>query len=214
MILSATFPLLAFSLAAAHNVAAAPNAQQPRAPTSIPIIRRASGLPGKSPEEWEAVAAFLKGKYGGASPSSEKRSQSTIGMTNQNGDSSYFGRLSIGTPAQQFNVILDTGSACVCLYRFSADIFINLFFPETSGSPPAPASSEGPPGIRMARAAHRVAAQQATRSLLTLPPQLSPPTTHLPSPMVLARLQARSQLTLSPWVASPSKAKSWVSSTR
>lgn len=32
-------------------------------------------------------------------------------MTNQNGDSSYFGSLAIGTPPVSYNVILDTGSA-------------------------------------------------------------------------------------------------------
>ena len=120
MILSATF--LALSLAALHEVAAAPSARQPREPVSIPLVRRTSGLPGKSPEEWGAIADFLKGKYAPASPSSKRRSQSTIGMTNQNGDSSYFGRLSIGTPAQQFNVILDTGSAYVTLALFANSV--------------------------------------------------------------------------------------------
>ena len=113
MILSATFPLLVLSLAAVHDANAAPNPNQRRAPASIPLVRRTSGLPLKSPEEWGAAAEFLKGKYGPGGSSSKRRSQSTIGMTNQNGDSSYFGRLSIGTPAQQFNVILDTGSAYV-----------------------------------------------------------------------------------------------------
>lgn len=115
MILSATLPLLAYSLAAVHDVAAAPSAKQPRAPVSIPLVRRTSGLPGKTPAEWGAIADHLKGKYAPGGSSSKRRSQSTIGMTNQNGDSSYFGQLSIGTPAQQFNVILDTGSAYVTL---------------------------------------------------------------------------------------------------
>jgi cathepsin D len=113
MVFSPTLPILALSLAVVHHVTAAPNPNQRRAPVSIPLVRRTSGLPGKSPEEWGAVADFLKGKYASGSTSSKRRSQSTIGMTNQNGDSSYFGRLSIGTPAQQFNVILDTGSAYV-----------------------------------------------------------------------------------------------------
>jgi len=126
MILSATLPLLALSLAAVPDVTAAPSTMQRRAPASIPLVRRTSGLPGLTPEEWGAIANSLKSKYSAGGPSSSKRAQSTIGMTNQNGDSSYFGQLSIGTPPQPFNVILDTGSAYVCIASGLTEYLVHL----------------------------------------------------------------------------------------
>lgn len=216
--LSPTFPLLALSLAlpALHEVAAAPSARQPREPVSIPLVRRTSGLPGKSPEEWGAIADFLKGKYAPASPSSKRRSQSTIGMTNQNGDSSYFGRLSIGTPAQQFNVILDTGSAYVTL-ALEAHSFSNLFL-ETSGSQRLTANNKvllrilrSVVVIQLAHPTH-VPALQETHSTLPLPRHSNRSPGHSLSPMVRAKSPATSPVTTSPWVVSPSRTKSLVSS--
>lgn len=218
MILSATLPVLALSLAA---VTAAPNPNQRRAPVSIPLVRRTSGLPGKSPEEWGAIADFLKGKYAPGGSSSKRRSQSTIGMTNQNGDSSYFGRLSIGTPAQQFNVILDTGSAYVsqpAIHAFTANSVLVLFL-ATSGSPRATANNKALPKIPLSveiPTAHRtrVAALQATHSTPPLPQHTNPSPDNFLLPMVLAKSPASSPATTSRWVVSPSRTKSLVSSTR
>ncbi|KAF8801329.1 aspartic peptidase A1 [Phlegmacium glaucopus] len=51
----------------------------------------------------------LEAKYG--DDPLHKRATGTNLMTNQNGDSSYFGSLAIGTPPKSYSVILDTGSA-------------------------------------------------------------------------------------------------------
>jgi len=51
----------------------------------------------------------LMAKYGGRTTA--KRSTGTNLITNNGGDSSFFGSLAIGTPAVAFDVILDTGSA-------------------------------------------------------------------------------------------------------
>lgn len=45
--------------------------------------------------------------------SSTKRGQGSNSIVNQNADSTYFGTLAIGSPPVAFDVILDTGSACV-----------------------------------------------------------------------------------------------------
>ncbi|KAH7885800.1 aspartic peptidase domain-containing protein [Phlebopus sp. FC_14] len=87
-----------------------PNAY-PAAGQSIPLIRRAPSA--RSVEDWGVWAKnereALMAKYGAAPP--QRRSEGTNLLTNQNGDSSYFGSLAIGTPPVSFSVILDTGSA-------------------------------------------------------------------------------------------------------
>ncbi|KAG2011374.1 aspartyl protease [Coprinopsis cinerea AmutBmut pab1-1] len=61
--------------------------------------------------EWaKSERLALEAKYGDQ-PKTRKRSTGTNYIVNQNGDSSYFGSLAIGTPPVSYNVILDTGSA-------------------------------------------------------------------------------------------------------
>ncbi|KDR68011.1 hypothetical protein GALMADRAFT_272857 [Galerina marginata CBS 339.88] len=51
----------------------------------------------------------LEAKYG--NPKHDKRGTGTNLLVNQNGDSSYYGSVAIGTPPTSYNVILDTGSS-------------------------------------------------------------------------------------------------------
>lgn len=77
----------------------------------VPIVRRSqtnrvANLP-------KAVEA-LRTKYGYQStngPYSKRANTATVPITDEENDSSYSGVVSIGTPAQEFNLILDTGSS-------------------------------------------------------------------------------------------------------
>jgi len=79
-------------------------------PLHIPIVRRSSST--KTLEDYSHAADKLRIKYGYQPVSSRKRQHSVnIPMVDQGGDSSYLATLSIGTPPQDFNVTLDTGSS-------------------------------------------------------------------------------------------------------
>ncbi|PPQ73068.1 hypothetical protein CVT24_001613 [Panaeolus cyanescens] len=83
------------------------------APKGFVMDLKRRSQPSRTMKEWGAWAKShregLEEKYGHSTP--QRRSTGTDLLTNQNGDSSYFGTLAIGTPPTPYNVILDTGSA-------------------------------------------------------------------------------------------------------
>jgi cathepsin D len=102
-------------LSVSNTVQAAPRSNGPE-PLTIPLTRRAGALERRdgTAEEWALRAKQIKGKYGLLPPedsTADKRALVTVSTTNQASDTSYFATISVGTPPQQYNVVLDTGSA-------------------------------------------------------------------------------------------------------
>ncbi|CDW94732.1 hypothetical protein [Sporisorium scitamineum] len=83
---------------------------------SVPVYKRHGGLhPDISKRDPETTrkwalrqAEVMKSKFG---PSNSNQKRQTIGLTDVGPDSYYYAQVSVGTPAQNFNVVLDTGSA-------------------------------------------------------------------------------------------------------
>ncbi|KAH9053219.1 acid protease [Lactarius vividus] len=85
-----------------------------RDPLHIPVTRRNHARRGEEADtaHYSAVLAGLRHKYKYDSPGPSRRAQTTdLGITNQGADVSYFAQVNVGTPAQSFNLVLDTGSS-------------------------------------------------------------------------------------------------------
>jgi len=137
------FLLFLFSCLDSYYVLARPQETQKRSNGfAVPLVRSNQGR--QSPEEKAAwarrQAEILLARYGTSDSSSTStlvaRGSGTNELINHNQDSSYFGSLAIGTPAQAYNVILDTGSADLWIASSTCSVGCNgiATFNETSST--------------------------------------------------------------------------------
>ncbi|KIK09781.1 hypothetical protein K443DRAFT_671105 [Laccaria amethystina LaAM-08-1] len=108
-------------------------------PIHLPLARRSSG--NRDIDYYISAAKHLQGKYNitgkSYSPRGKRGTSASIQTINQQTDSSYLGSVSIGTPPQSFNVVLDTGSSDLWVADTSCtscDSTTPLFAPSKSSS--------------------------------------------------------------------------------
>jgi cathepsin D len=112
MVFSSLFPLALLVLSA--NVLAVPHPSVAPSSLSMNLRRKRASTEPRSYDEiaaWaEAHRSGVQAKYG--EPSTvQKRSSGQNLIVNQQGDSSFFGSIAVGTPPVAYDVILDTGSS-------------------------------------------------------------------------------------------------------
>jgi len=140
--LHSMLPLVLLLLFFSNSSLARPQRTQKAAGITVPLVRANQGR--QSPEQKAAWARrqadIVVARYGTPTNPSEStlvaRGSGTNELINHNQDSSYFGSLAIGTPAQAYSVILDTGSADLWIASSSCSVGCNGIgkFNETSST--------------------------------------------------------------------------------
>ena len=119
-------PRSLFSSSSSNPQGVASRGSPPANPISLPLQRRTRNSQNEEEEEsgfdpiaWAgAQASALRAKYGIVEPAAYASSHSkrdalaaSSSMKNYNADTSFYTTISIGTPGQDFSVVLDTGSS-------------------------------------------------------------------------------------------------------